>query len=107
MKITRVAPGRLADDSTDAVNGSQLHDTNTALDKLASTPLTFAGNTGQVGKLLGEKLTVKGGAATTGLYSDANINTLVDDNGNLVIQMAENPEFTSVKTGNTTINNNG
>jgi autotransporter adhesin len=36
-QITNLAAGRVADDSTDAVNGSQLFATNTALDELSTT----------------------------------------------------------------------
>ncbi|YBK88124.1 YadA-like family protein [Klebsiella grimontii] len=114
-KVTNVAAGTLSSTSTDGVNGSQLYATNqnvatntTNITNLANTPLTFAGNTGSVTKKLGETLTVKGGKTTAGTYSDKNLNTVVDANGNLVVQMAENPVFTSaIIGGTTTLNNSG
>ncbi|MBZ6728272.1 hypothetical protein FMJ71_09015 [Klebsiella grimontii] len=114
-KVTNVAAGTLSSTSTDGVNGSQLYATNqnvatntTNITNLANTPLTFAGNTGSVTKKLGETLTVKGGKTTAGTYSDKNLNTVVDANGNLVVQMAENPVFTSaIIGGTTTLNSSG
>ncbi|HBM3222398.1 TPA: hypothetical protein LVN07_004248, partial [Klebsiella oxytoca] len=106
--VTNVAAGRVTASSTDAINGSQLYATNQSIDTLAATPLTFTGNTGSVGRKLGETLTIKGGKTTAGTYSDANLNTVVDANGNLVVQMAENPVFTSaIIGGTTTINSSG
>ncbi|HHR1439765.1 TPA: hypothetical protein ACS3J7_004269, partial [Klebsiella oxytoca] len=106
--MTNVAAGRVTASSTDAINGSQLYATNQSIDTLAATPLTFTGNTGSVGRKLGETLTIKGGKTTAGTYSDANLNTVVDANGNLVVQMAENPVFTSaIIGGTTTINSSG
>ncbi|MBZ7364816.1 hypothetical protein FMK90_08230, partial [Klebsiella grimontii] len=114
-KVTNVAAGTLSSTSTDGVNGSQLYATNqnvatntTNINTLKNTPLTFAGNTGTVTKKLGETLTVKGGKTTAGTYSDKNLNTVVDANGNLVVQMAENPVFTSaIIGGTTTLNSSG
>ncbi len=103
-KITNVAPGTISSTSTDAINGSQLKD-------LADTPLNFAGNTGTTAKVLGSTMTIKGGKTTAGTYSDKNMNTVVDASGNLNIQMADNPVFTSVVatdgTNTTTMAANG
>nr|WP_280114061.1 YadA-like family protein [Atlantibacter subterranea] len=103
-KITNVAPGTISSTSTDAINGSQLKD-------LADTPLNFAGNTGSTAKVLGSTMTIKGGKTTAGTYSDKNMNTVVDASGNLNIQMADNPVFTSVVatdgTNTTTMAANG
>ncbi|UTJ49482.1 YadA-like family protein [Atlantibacter subterranea] len=95
MKITGVAAGTISSTSTDAINGSQLN-------AVATNPLSFAGNTGSVAKTLGSTMTIKGGKATAGTYSDKNMNTVVDASGNLNIQMADNPEFVSVLATNGT-----
>jgi len=43
-----------------------------------------------------------------GTYSGNNLKTVTDPaTGAVNLQMADNPEFTSVKTGNTTINDSG
>lgn len=86
--------------SSDAVNVSQLND-------LANTPITFAGNTGSVEKKLGDTLFIEGASTTAGSYSGSNLRTEVDANGHLQLQLADNPMFDSVTTGNTTINDNG
>ncbi|EMN1410116.1 YadA-like family protein [Enterobacter cloacae] len=125
-KITNVAAGALNSSSTDAVNGSQLFTTNQnvatnttnitkntqAISTLADTPLTFKGNTGSVIKKLGDTVNIVGGASTAGSFSSANISTSVDNQtGNLIIQMADNPVFTSATiggtAGNTKLDNTG
>uniref|UniRef100_UPI003D6F65CD ESPR domain-containing protein n=1 Tax=Enterobacter chuandaensis TaxID=2497875 RepID=UPI003D6F65CD len=125
-KITNVAIGDLNSSSTDAVNGSQLFATNQIVDNntknienntkaittLADTPLTFKGNTGTVAKTLGDTVNIVGGASTAGSFSSANISTTVDNQtGNLIIQMADNPVFTSATiggtAGNTKLDNTG
>ncbi|MEG6371775.1 ESPR-type extended signal peptide-containing protein, partial [Enterobacter bugandensis] len=125
-KITNVAAGALNSSSTDAVNGSQLFTTNQnvatnttnitkntqAISTLADTPLTFKGNTGSVAKKLGDTVNIVGGASTAGSFSAANISTTVDNQtGNLIIQMADNPVFTSATiggtAGNTKLDNTG
>ncbi|WP_325437413.1 YadA-like family protein [Pseudomonas nitroreducens] len=95
--ITNVANG--VNDS-DAVNVSQLSE-------LANTPITFVGNSGAVDKKLGDSFIIEGAATTAGSYSGANLKTEVDANGHLQLQMADNPQFDSVTTGNTTISNDG
>nr|WP_294973311.1 YadA-like family protein [uncultured Pseudomonas sp.] len=95
--ITNLANG--VNDS-DAVNVSQLND-------LANTPLTFVGNTGSVEKKLGDAMVIQGTASTAGSYSGNNLRTEVDGAGNLQLQMADDPVFNSVTTGNTLIDSNG
>ncbi|MEP9320421.1 YadA-like family protein [Pseudomonas sp. LABIM340] len=90
--ISNVAAGV---NDTDAVNVSQLND-------LADTPITFAGNTGSVGKKLGDTFTIEGVGSTAGTYSGNNLKTLVDANGNLQLQMADAPKF-----GDVTVNADG
>ena len=96
-KITNVANGIAP---SDAVNKSQLDD-------LANTPLTFAGNTGSVQKKLGDTVAIQGKGSSPGTYVGDNLKTGVDANGVLQLQMTDAPVFSSVTTGNTTINTNG
>ncbi|MDR2853310.1 MAG: YadA-like family protein, partial [Burkholderiaceae bacterium] len=107
--LSNVANGTVSATSTDAINGSQLYATNQSLAKVTSTvesPITFAGNSGSTEVALGGTLKISGGNATAGAYSSANVNTTVDADG-VHIQMAENPQFTSVITGSTTMDNTG
>ncbi|QWC91638.1 ESPR-type extended signal peptide-containing protein [Cupriavidus metallidurans] len=101
--ISNVAPGVAG---TDAVNVSQL--TQQGGD-LTAKGLNFAGNSGaSVHTNLGDTLTIAGAATTAGTYSGNNLKTVTDPTtGAVNLQMADNPEFTSVKTGNTTIDNSG
>ena len=103
-QITGVAAGSA---DSDAVNVAQLKATvTTAVDSVA---LNFAGNSGDVVSVANNgTLAIKGEATTAGAYTGANMKTVTDPNtGAINIQMAENPVFTSVTTGNTTLNNNG
>jgi autotransporter adhesin len=100
-QITSVAAGT---NDSDAVNVAQLK----SVENLATTPLTFAGNTGSVAKQLGDTLTVKGAGTTAGTYTGANLKTDVDASGNLNISMTDAPVFTSTTIGgNTLINGTG
>ncbi|PXW31603.1 trimeric autotransporter adhesin, partial [Klebsiella oxytoca] len=100
--ITNVAAGRVSNDSTDAINGSQLQ-------AVIDTPMKFAGNSGAtIEKKLGENepLSITGEGAAEGTYTGHNLKTVVEDGG-LKIQMTDTPEFTSVTTGNTLMNSSG
>ncbi|WP_369799907.1 YadA-like family protein [Cupriavidus sp. SHE] len=90
----------------DAVNVDQLNQQGS---DLTSKGLNFAGNSGaNVHRDLGDTLTIAGAATTAGTYSGNNLKTVTDPaTGAVQLQMADNPEFASVKTGNTTIDNNG
>jgi hypothetical protein len=90
----------------DAVNVDQLNQQGS---DLTSKGLNFAGNSGTaVHTNLGDTLTIAGAATTVGTYSGNNLKTVTDPaTGAVNLQMADNPEFTSVKTGNTTINDSG
>ncbi len=103
-QITGVAAGT---ENSDAVNVAQLKATVTTA--VGSVSMNFAGNSGtNVNVANGGTLAITGEATTAGTYTGANIKTVTDAaTGAVNIQMAENPEFTSVTTGNTTINNNG
>ncbi|HAT7732856.1 TPA: hypothetical protein JAX37_004777, partial [Enterobacter cloacae] len=97
-QITDVAAGTA---NTDAVNVAQLK-------ALENTPLIFAGNTGVSSKILGETVTIKGGGITSGSYSDANLKTEVDAEGNINLKIADNPTFNSLLVGgNTKVDSSG
>lgn len=126
-QIKHVAAGQISATSTDAVNGSQLY----SVAQQATKPLTISGNVnvdtdanlldqqyiagdgtqrqlGDVLKLIGAKSQVAtsedvSGIATSGDYTSKNIQTVVT-NGQVQIQMADNPEFTSLKIGDVTNN---
>ena len=103
-QITGVAAGSA---DSDAVNVAQLKATVTTA--VGSVSMNFAGNSGDAVSVANNgTLAITGAATTAGAYTGANIKTVTDAaTGAVNIQMAENPEFTSVTTGNTTINNNG
>ena len=107
LKVTNVAPGEIAKDSLDAVNGGQLYQTT---EELTNKGLNFAGNTGtDIHKALGETLSIVGGLAAGAPATDAN--TRVDSvDGQLVVNMAKDlTDLTSVTTtdasGNTSVLN--
>ncbi|MBF7699372.1 YadA-like family protein, partial [Acinetobacter pollinis] len=101
--ITNVADGV---NSTDAVNKGQV---DSATSGLTSAGLNFAANSGStIHKNLGETLTIKGtGTKDDSEYDSSNIKTTTDSDGNLIIGLAKDATFTSVTTGNTTLNSNG
>ena len=105
-QIKHVAPGAISDTSTDAINGSQLYHVAAQ----AANPLKFDGDSGTtVERKLGTTLNVKGGA--TGTLTDNNIGVVADKASNtLRLKLAQNVDLGnagSLKTGNTTVNNNG
>ncbi|WP_304590089.1 YadA-like family protein [Burkholderia anthina] len=102
QKITNVAPGDVSATSTDAVNGSQLHQTNQTVnnqgDSMASVIGGGASYDPATGKVTGPTYNIAGGQQTT--ISDA-INTLnqgwnVTTSGN-----ASGTSVTAVKPGDT------
>ncbi|MDQ0068513.1 autotransporter adhesin [Variovorax boronicumulans] len=100
--ITNVAAGRISGTSTDAINGSQLFATNSAIEDVA----TIAGK--------GWNLSANGEAtpqniAPGGTADFANgSNTTVTRTGNQIrVDVSADPIFNSVTTGNTKIDNNG
>ncbi|WP_171254811.1 ESPR-type extended signal peptide-containing protein [Acinetobacter sp. TGL-Y2] len=89
-RISNLTAGK---DGKDAVNKDQLD----ALDQdLIAKGLDFAGNEGEFHRNLGEKTTIKGEATTAGTYSGQNLKTVADENGNIMLQMAERPEFSGL-----------
>ncbi|EBA4959948.1 TPA: hypothetical protein H1902_004180 [Salmonella enterica] len=115
-KITGVADGELSADSKDAVSGHQLFATNqnvarntrdiAANKALLNNGINFAGNKGSFNRRLGEVTTISGGLATEATASNKNIRTIAKD-GTIDIQLADNLDVTSVKAGNSVINNDG
>ena len=105
-QIKHVAPGEISATSTDAINGSQLYHVAAQ----AANPLKFDGDSGTtVERKLGTTLNIKGGA--TGTLTDNNIGVVADNGSNtLRLKLAQNVDLGnagSLKTGNTTVNNNG
>ena len=105
-QIKHVAPGEISATSTDAINGSQLYHVAAQ----AANPLKFDGDSGTtVERKLGATLNVRGGA--TGTLTDNNIGVVADNASNtLRLKLAQNVDLGnagSLKTGNTTVNNNG
>ncbi|EDZ3059168.1 hypothetical protein GV024_23480, partial [Salmonella enterica] len=115
-KISGLSDGSLSADSRDAVTGSQLFNTSenvtTNTRNIASNKtqidsgLNFAGNTGTFNRRLGETTTIRGGLADAATASNKNIRTVAKD-GQIDIQLADNLDITSVKTGNTLLSNDG
>ncbi|ASD87809.1 YadA-like family protein [Salmonella enterica] len=115
-KISGLSDGSLSADSRDAVTGSQLFNTSenvtTNTRNIASNKtqidsgLNFAGNTGTFNRRLGETTTIRGGLAADAAASNKNIRTVAKD-GQIDIQLADNLDVTSVKMGNTLLNNDG
>ena len=103
VAITNVAAGKAPND---AVNVSQLEGlkneislnvTNVAVN--VEKGLNFAGNKGDaINKKLGDTLTVKGDLANNATASAKNVRVDSED-GNLVVKIAENPEFNTVIIG--------
>ncbi|MDN4587019.1 hypothetical protein DBA29_00695 [Xenophilus aerolatus] len=108
-QIQNVAAGQLSATSTDAVNGSQLYATNQAISQVAATAgaginvTTAATGTGiAVGTSV-----AKVGPGGTATYTAGN-NVVITQNGtNMTFAVNDNPNFTSVTVGNTSVTNNG
>ncbi|WP_425117386.1 YadA-like family protein [Burkholderia anthina] len=102
QKITNVAPGDVSATSTDAVNGSQLHQTNQTVNNQGDSTASVIGGGASydpaTGKVTGPTYNIAGGQQTT--ISDA-INTLnqgwnVTTSGN-----ASGTSVTAIKPGDT------
>jgi len=92
--IVNVAAGRISSSSTDAVNGSQLYQTNQAITDLADTALSFAGDSGaKVERKLGQQLDVKGGA--TGVLTEGNIGVVANGTDTLQLKLAKDVNLTA------------
>jgi len=103
QKVTNVAPGTISSTSTDAINGSQLNDTNTNVTNLTNkvnqgwTARTDDGKTQNV--QMGDTLGIKGGT---------NTQTSIDANGNVVVDTKQDLTLNSTTyNGGVKINNSG
>ncbi|MEN4984607.1 ESPR-type extended signal peptide-containing protein, partial [Acinetobacter modestus] len=106
--IVNVAAGRISSTSTDAINGSQLYRTNSAIEDLANTPLTFQADSGtKVDRKLGETLNIVGGVTDSSKLSDNNIGVVADGNNKLTVKLAKDVKVDSVNAGGTVINSTG
>ena len=86
-QIKHVAAGLVDEDSTDAVNGSQLHATNQSINDLSERKITFAGDSGTpVARKLGETVNIKGGATN---LTNNNIGVVADGSGTLTVKLAK------------------
>ncbi|WP_080713006.1 YadA-like family protein [Fusobacterium necrophorum] len=91
-QIINVAAGKVSQDSTDAINGSQLF---SAVQKLTDTGLTFQGNDNKlVQRKLGETLALKGEGVTKEQSekfkgASGNINVKNSKDGELELQLAK------------------
>ncbi|WGE81404.1 YadA-like family protein [Actinobacillus equuli subsp. haemolyticus] len=103
--ISNVKDGKVEKGSKEAVNGGQLFNATT---NLTNAGLNFVGNnvSGVIHKNLSDTLAIVGELEDTAVASAKNVR--VDtENGKLVIKLSENPTFTTVTTGNTTLNDKG
>ena len=113
-KITGVQDGDISATSKDAVNGSQLHQTNQNVNNLTTTVnkgLNFQGDNQEVtvNRKLGDQLNIRGGANPKKLTQN-NIGVVADKNGTMTVQMAKDVNLGpdgSLTVGNTTVNNDG
>ena len=106
-QIINVAAGKVSQDSTDAINGSQLF---SAVQKLTDTGLNFQGNDEQeVQRKLGQTLTLKGEGVSkeqSAKFKGAsgNINVKNSKEGELELQLAKDlKNIDTVSNGNTKI----
>ncbi|PVX42930.1 trimeric autotransporter adhesin [Pasteurella langaaensis DSM 22999] len=81
MQLTNVADGEVSENSTDAVNGSQLYE-------VKNSGLTFAGDEGEFKSPLGSKVTVSGGVKDSSKLTNNNIGVVAKD-GKLDVKLAK------------------
>ncbi len=106
--VVNVAAGRISATSTDAINGSQLYQTNSAIEDLANTPLSFQADSGsKVDRKLGQTLNIVGGITDGSKLSENNIGVVADGNDKLTVKLANDVKVNSVNAGGTLINSNG
>ncbi|ABE75006.1 YadA-like family protein [Psychrobacter cryohalolentis] len=112
-QIQNVAPGVVSATSTDAINGSQLSATNSAIGDLGSTVgdgLNFTGDdtTTVINRQLGDTLTIKGGESNASKLASGNNIGVVANGNDLDIKLAKDlTGLNSVTTGNTVMNTSG
>lgn len=96
-KIIGVAKGEISATSTDAVNGSQLHELQVEINKQAGGWTLSDGTTDKQVKA-GDKVSIVGGT---------NIEVEFDAQGDMVVKTTPNVSHDSVTTGDTVMNDNG
>jgi autotransporter adhesin len=107
--ITNVAAGQITATSTDAINGSQLFRTNSAIEAAVATAnagwnvTTAAIGTGTVAGTTVQNI-APGATAT---YTAGNNIAITQNGAEVQIATSATPTFTSVTTGNSTLNTNG
>ncbi|MDQ8019667.1 MAG: ESPR-type extended signal peptide-containing protein [Bordetella sp.] len=108
-QVTNVAAGQLNANSTDAVNGSQLYATNTAINNLSiQVGAGINVTTAQTGTGIAIGTSVANvGPGGTATYTAGDNMVLTQNGTNTTFAVRSNPSFTTVTVGNTTINDNG
>lgn len=108
-QVTNVAAGQLSATSTDAVNGSQLYATNTAINNLSiQAGAGINVTTAQTGSGIAIGTSVANvGPGGTATYTAGNNVVLTQNGTNTTFAVNDNPNFASVTVGNTSINSNG
>ncbi|TNH04416.1 beta strand repeat-containing protein, partial [Testudinibacter sp. TR-2022] len=92
----------VTDGNPSSGNSVTVHTVGAAISNLTAgvqKPLTFETDSGSYVARLGSTIGIKG--------DGNNISTSADSNGNITVKMSDTPNFTSIKTGNTTVGNNG
>ncbi|MDD0823905.1 YadA-like family protein [Mannheimia sp. AT1] len=116
MQLTNVDKGEISATSTDAINGSQLHETNQNVANNTANiaknkaeidkGLDFAGDKGEFNRKLGQKTTIKGGITDESKLSDNNIGVIAKD-GTLEVKLAKDIKIDSVSIKSAIKDQNG
>ncbi|VXB00078.1 conserved hypothetical protein [Luteimonas sp. 9C] len=106
--VTNVAAGRISASSTDAINGSQLHATNTALDEVAE--VANAGWNVTAEGANGSNVGVNSPTGNTVDFNNADGNIVVSKTGtrnDVTFDLADDIEVDSLTAGNTVVDTRG
>lgn len=103
--LSNVGKGKVSENSTDAVNGSQLHEVEKKIDKAVNKlgeGLTFGADNASGKQELGSALTINKGDTSSG-YKGDNLETKYEKdangNGKITIGFKDRPEFSEIKVG--------
>ncbi|WP_316167682.1 MULTISPECIES: hypothetical protein [unclassified Bradyrhizobium] len=108
-QITNVAAGQISATSTDAINGSQLYATNqavTAVQQVANAGWNVTTSSTGTGTVSGTTVQKIAPGATATFTAGNNI-AVTQNGAEVQIATSMTPSFTSVTTGNTTMNSSG
>lgn len=111
--ITNVAAGRISATSTDAINGSQLFAVTEEINKgivYAGDVKAAAAGANEFTQKLGEKTNIVGGVTNEADLTNNNIGVVSNGDDTLTVKLKKDVDLGangSLKTGATTINNNG